>query len=77
MKDLIAIFFFVLGVILSIYLGFCVCFVGGIIDIVNAIKATPASFWGLVFGLLKFCLSGFVGWSTFLIFTGIANASSK
>lgn len=77
MKDLWSVFLFCFGIVLSIYLGFWVCCVGGIIDMVNAIKASPASVLGLGIGMLKFCLSGLVGWGTFLVFCGIANEASK
>ena len=77
MKDIISLCIFIVGILLSIYLGFWVLCVGGIIDMVNAIKTTPASVFGLGIGMLKFCLSGFVGWSTFLVFTGIAHETSK
>ncbi len=77
MKDLIAILLFCFGVMLSIYLGFWVCFVGGIIDIINSVKATPVYTLGVITGLLKFWFSGVVGWSTFWVFTAMSSATAK
>lgn len=65
MKIIIGLIIMALGV----YVGAWLLFVGGIIQFIDAIKATPVEAYGLAVGFLKFWVSGFVGWLTFLIGT--------
>ena len=66
MKDFLAMFWTVLGVILGLYLGVWCCFIMGIIDILIGLM-NPVNILGIAFGILKIMCSGLVGWSTFLI----------
>lgn len=47
---------FVIGY--AIYLGFWVCFIGGIIDLINQCKAVETSSGTVAFGVLKIVGSG-------------------
>ena len=49
------------GVGLGLWLGIWVMFIGGIIQVVEAIKATPVSAVGLAVGLARFFLAGVAG----------------
>jgi len=51
---------FVGGVALGLY-----TFINGILDIINAAKATPIVEHTLVFGILSVLLAGLVGWLVF------------
>jgi hypothetical protein len=77
MKNLIAVGILLLGIALSIYVGFWCCFVGGVADVINAVKHDPVLIGKLGTGLLKFILAGPAGWFTFFVCMGIANATSK
>lgn len=54
------------GVLAAIYVGGWVFFIGGIVQIVEAIKADPVSGWGILLGWLRWVLS----WPAFYV-TGI------
>jgi len=77
MRNLIASLFLVLGVVLGLYVGFWCCLVGGVADVINAVKHDPVLIGKLGWGLLKFVLAGPAGWFTFFTCLGIANATSK
>lgn len=69
------IFFGLIGVLASIllglYLGLYVCFVGGGIDIIqeiaHAINGTDVSALAIMWGVIKMAISGFVGYFSFII----------
>lgn len=53
--------------VLALYLGVWVCFIGGIVSVVEGIKATPVNSMQLAVGIAKVLASGFVGWGSFII----------
>jgi hypothetical protein len=57
----------VTGIVLGLYLGLWVCFVGGIVSIIEAIKASPVDSLGIALGILRFMVAGLVGWISFFI----------
>lgn len=57
------------GAILGAYLGLWVCFIGGIVQVVESIS--PVNGFGIAFGILRFCCSALVGWGTFLVMGAI------
>jgi len=58
---------FLLGTLGSIYLGVWVMFIGGIVQMINGIKANPTNATMIAIGLLRFICSGFVGFAVFAI----------
>ena len=52
----------VLGVCLGIYIGFWVCFVGGIVDVIQAIRAPSLLVLQVGIGVGKVMFAGFFGW---------------
>ena len=62
------------GVFVGLYLGIWVLFIGGIVQTVEAIKATPISALGIAFGILKIMCSGFVGWLSGILMVGTGMA---
>jgi hypothetical protein len=52
---------------IGLYLGLWVCFVGGIVQIVEALKSTPIEAIGVALGLLRFFVASLVGWGSFYI----------
>jgi hypothetical protein len=67
MKALVQLFVIIMGVIFGIYLGGYVMLFGGIVDAINAIKATPLNNGLLAIGILKFMFSSLVGWGIFYL----------
>jgi len=49
------------GIAFGFYVGVWVCFVGGIIDIINAIKADEIEALKIAWGIFKFCFAGAIG----------------
>lgn len=57
---------------LGVYLGLWVMFIGGIVQVVEAIKDTPVSGADVGIGLIRVFAAGVVGWATFLAVSFIA-----
>jgi len=70
----IGILLFLAGIGLGIYVGFWLMFVGGLIEIINAIKAPVTVVSDVGFGVLKMMFAGFTGAVTFWVCTAIAGA---
>ena len=64
-KDLIALACLVLGVLAGVYVGVFVMFIGGIVQLINAVKETPVPALDIAFGIARIVLSGLAGWATF------------
>lgn len=69
---------FILGLIMaaiailgSLYLSIWLCLVGGIVQIVEACKATPVSSMGIALGILRFVCTSLVGWGCFFVCGGV------
>lgn len=61
-RMIITIFFYILGIVLGLYVGFWVMFVGGIWDIVQMTQESVATKMGVFGAVLKIIFAGFVGW---------------
>ena len=74
MKKLIGILLIVAGVIFGIWLGVWVCFIGGIIHVIEQVRAPHIDATILALNIAKIVFAGFIGWvSAFaLIFPGVA-----
>ncbi len=46
----------IFGVLIAIWLGGWVFFVGGIVQIIEAVKSDPVSGWGILFGTVRWWL---------------------
>ena len=62
MKEFLGVVLIIAGVMLGLWLGLWVMFVGGIVQILNAVKATPIESMGIAVGILRIVCSGTVGW---------------
>ena len=65
MKDLLALFFLLLGIFGGFYIGCYEFFVKGIALILETIKATPINSFALGVGIFKVMFAAFFGWCTF------------
>ena len=66
MQKIIGVLIIVAGVIAGLYLGLWLCLVGGVIQIVEACKATPIASSGIGIGILKVLCTSLVTWGTIL-----------
>lgn len=57
----------IVTVVGSLYLALWLCFIGGIVQVVKAVKATPVSSMGLALGVLRFLSTALVGWGCFIL----------
>lgn len=71
---IIGVLLFIIGILGGFYLGFWIMLVGGIVDIINGIKAPIVEVTVIGVGLLKMIFSGIVGWFTFWFCTIFAVA---
>lgn len=74
MRNVIGILLMVAGVAVAVYVGLWVCFIGGIVQCIEAVKATPVDAWGIAFGVVRIVFAGFAGVITafFAIIPGFA-----
>ena len=57
----------VVGLVLAAYVGLWWAFIGGIVQVVDAVKATPTDAWGIAYGTARIMFAGFLGSITAVI----------
>jgi hypothetical protein len=57
-----------IGILVGLYMGVWVMFVGGIVQIVEQLRAEHLIVSKLAWGVIRVVLSGFVGWLSALCF---------
>ena len=62
------------GVCLGAYLGIYIMFIGGIVQIIEAIKISPVNALEIAYGIARILFSGLIGWLTALILIGSGGA---
>lgn len=67
MLKIIGYLFFGVGVVLALYCGLWLCFIGGIMGIATAIEAHNVVATVIAWNAIKILLSGFVGYISFAI----------
>ena len=70
MKEILGLLICIGSIILGLYLGVWICFVGGIIQIIEGIKMVPTGSLDIGIGTLKCFSASLVGW-----FSGILGFS--
>lgn len=70
-QNILGVLFILLGIVLGLYAGVWICFIGGITQIIEGIKSNPVNSLNIAIGILKFIVSGLVGWVSFAILFGI------
>lgn len=58
----------------GLYVALWVCLVGGIVEIVEALKATPVNSMGIAVGILRVMLTGISGWLSVFLLLAVAKA---
>ncbi len=64
---LIGVLIIIAGILLGLWFGLWVCFIGGIVQIVESCKADPVSALGIAFGIVRILISSVVGWFTVIV----------
>jgi hypothetical protein len=77
MKVIIGLLCILAGLAIGAYLGLWLCLVGGIIQIIEAAKATPIESFGIAVGVLRCLVTGIVFWLGALIPIGFGVAIMK
>ena len=77
MKDILGCLLILIGIVLGVWLGVWDCFVGGIVQFINAIKASPVEATGIAWGIAKVLFSGVVGWLSGGVLCAIGAAMLK
>lgn len=67
MKAIIGLAMIVGGIVLGLYVGVWVCFIGGIVDIIQEIRAEQLEVMGVAFGILKIICAGIAGWASAVV----------
>jgi hypothetical protein len=70
MKTLLGVLFIIAGIVGAVYLGVWVMFIGGIVDIIEQVKAPEVSAWAVAGGIAKiiFCeLAAIIAWIGFFV----------
>ena len=73
-KNIIGIGICIASILLGLYVGLWVCFIGGIIQVVESVKMNPVDALGIAIGVLRFIGSSFCGWLSFVVGFGIGRA---
>ena len=67
MKVVIGLLVIVAGAALGIYVGGWLCFVGGIVQVIETIKAPEIEAIGIALGIVRIVCAAFLGWVSFMI----------
>ncbi len=76
LRSILGVLLIVGGMLLGLYVGLWVCFIGGIVQIVNAIK-NDVNAMGIAIGIVKIVFAGFSGILTFVITSAIGASMLK
>lgn len=68
MKNVIGLIMVLGGVVLGLYMGVYVCFIGGIMSIVDGIQASPMDGLIIGWGFVKIFAASLVGWLSAAVF---------
>ena len=79
MRQIVGILIILGGIVLGLYVGLWVCFIGGIVQLINEIKSPEAVVAiNIAWGIAKIVFAGLFGWlaGLLLIIPGLAMAKS-
>lgn len=78
MKKALGILLMIAGVAFGVYVGLWLCFVGGVVQIVDAVQAHPVSGMDIAIGIVRVLCTGVAGVGTAVVavFPGFALTSS-
>lgn len=59
MRTFIVIAIIIIGLVLAVYVGLWIMFIGGIVQIIESVKATPVEAMGIAVGFVRVILASF------------------
>lgn len=62
MRFVLGLFLIAAGIVLGVYVGFWVCFVGGIMDLIAQVRAPEISGISVAFAVFKICFASCFGY---------------
>lgn len=62
MKSFLGGFLIAAGVVLGLYVGLWLCFIGGIVGFIEAVQVSPVIPMDIAFAFAKFWFSALIGW---------------
>lgn len=77
MKNVLGIIVCISSIFIGLYLGVWLCFIGGIVQIIESFKMNPINTLGLVIGIVRFLSASIVGWFSLLITFAIGQTILK
>lgn len=79
MKQIVGLLMVAAAVVFGLWAGIWWAFIGGIVDIVEQIRAPDLSAIGIALGVAKVFFAGLIGWAAFalLAIPGLALAESR
>lgn len=79
MKTVLGLLLVVVGVLFGVWAGLWWAFIGGIVSIVEAVKATPVEAMGIAIGIVRIMFAGLIGavCGTVLVVPGVAMLSAR
>lgn len=60
-RELISVFLIVASIIGGVYVGFWLCFIGGIVQIINEVKSADTNAMVVALGVAKIVFAGLIG----------------
>lgn len=73
-NEIIGVSICLLSVVLGLYLGIWVCFIGGIVQAIEAVRAVPVSAFNLAMGIARVMSASVVGWLSGIVGISIGKA---
>ena len=64
-------------IVAGLYVGGYLCFICGIVQVIEAVKADPVHTWGVAWGIGRIMVAGLVGWLSAFICCGLGYACVK
>ena len=67
MKAIAGLALIIIGILVGLYVGVWLCFIGGIVQVINEIRAANLDAMNIAIGIAKVFLSGLAGWLSAII----------
>jgi uncharacterized membrane protein len=68
MKSIIGILLILVGICLGLYVGVYLCFIGGIVDIIEQVRAPEMDSTAVAWDVVRIMFAGLAGWACAVIF---------
>lgn len=68
MKVISGVLLILAGIVLGCYVGIWLMFVGGIVDVIEQVRAETLEAMAVAIGVAKILFAGFIGWLTAVVF---------